>query len=152
MTFLDPSAPSGLPDPFEAPRFYEGVVAKRALAWAIDATIVTLGVILAGILTLTLAWWLLPVTVLAIGGVYRVGTLAASSATWGMRLMGIELRDARGERLDGVQALLHVTGYYLSIGFALMPALASAVAMVVTDRKQGLTDLVLGTAAINRPG
>ena len=64
--------------------------------------------------------------------------------------MGIELRGHDGERLDGLQAALHVGGYYLSVAFFL-PILASIGAMFVTGRRQGLTDLVLGTAAINRP-
>ena len=147
------SAPrSALPDPHHEPRFYEGVVVKRGLAWVIDAVVITLLTFVAGILTLTLAWWLWPVAAMVLGFLYRTATLVSGSATWGMRLLGIELRDARGERLDGITAALHVTGYYVSISFALLPALASAVAMLATERKQGLTDLVLGTAAINRPG
>ena len=32
-----------------------------------------------------------------------------------------------------------------------LPALVSIGAMLLTDRRQGLTDLILGSAAINRP-
>ncbi|WGH78518.1 RDD family protein [Jannaschia ovalis] len=142
---------AGLPDPIHQPEFYEGVVSRRALAWIVDILIITGFTFLAGLLTLTLAFFLWPVAFVAIGAVYRIGTLASGSATWGMRLMGIELRDHRGERFDRVQSVLHVFGYYLSISF-LLPALASIGAMLATERRQGLTDLVLGTAAINRPG
>ena len=60
------------------------------------------------------------------------------------------MRDHHGDRFDGLQALLHVAGYYVSFAFVL-PALVSIGAMFVTDRRQGLTDMVLGTGAINRP-
>ncbi|MBM2577007.1 RDD family protein [Jannaschia sp. Os4] len=142
----------GLPDPHAEAEFYDGVVVKRGLAWVVDVALIHAATFVAGILTLTLAWWLWPFVAMGIGLVYRVATLASRSATWGMCLFGIELRDGGGQRLDGPTAALHVLGYYASITFALLPALASAVAMLVTERKQGLTDLVLGTAAINRPG
>ena len=143
---------SGLPDPHAEAAFYDGVVVKRGLAWVVDVVLIHGATFVAGILTLTLVWWMWPLVAMGIGLIYRVATLTSRSATWGMRLMGIELRDARGARFDGPTAALHVLGYYASITFALLPALASAVAMLVTERKQGLTDLVLGTAAINRPG
>jgi uncharacterized RDD family membrane protein YckC len=149
MTYLTHG--TALPDPDTEPRFYEGIPLKRGLAWIVDIVLITAMTFLAGIVTLTLAWWLWPLTYLAIGFLYRVGTLANGSATWGMRLFGIELRDAGARRLDGLQALLHVGGYYATMAFVL-PALASAAAILGTPRRQGLTDLVLGTAAINRPG
>ncbi|WP_308915157.1 RDD family protein [Jannaschia sp. LMIT008] len=141
----------GLPCPERRPEFYDGIVAKRAIAWVIDVALITAMTFAVGILTLTVGFFLWPLFSLAIGVLYRVATLSGRSATWGMRLMGIELRDGRGERFDGLHAVLHVAGYYASILFMVLPALASAVAMLVTDRRQGLTDLVLGTAAINRP-
>jgi uncharacterized RDD family membrane protein YckC len=140
-----------LPDPFEAPEFYDGVLPKRFLAWIVDVVLVHGATFVLGILTLTLAWWLWPLVALTLGFVYRLGTLGGGrSATWGMRLMGIELRDLRGDRFDLPSAALHTIGYYATLSFAL-PALASAAAMAITDRRQGLTDLVMGSAAINRP-
>ncbi|MFO6463250.1 RDD family protein [uncultured Jannaschia sp.] len=148
MTYL--TATTALPDPVDQPEFYNGVLAKRALAWIVDVALITGFTIVAGILTLTLAFFLWPVAFIAIGALYRIGTLASGSATWGMRLMGIELRGPSGDRFDGMQSMLHVLGYYASMSFVL-PALASIAAMFVTGRRQGLTDLVLGSAAINRP-
>lgn len=142
---------SGLPDPVERPEFYRGTLAKRALAWVVDIVLITLFTFVAGILTLSVAWFLWPVTFLVIGLLYRLATLASGSATWGMRLMGIELRDHSGARFDGMSAALHVGGYYASMSFV-VPQLVSIGAMLVTPRRQGLTDLVLGSAAINRPG
>ena len=148
MTFFSPS--TALPDPIEAPEFYDGILTKRGIAWGLDIFLITAFTFAAGLLTLTVGFFLWPLFFLAIGFVYRLATLAGGSATWGMRLMGIELRDIRGERFDVVTAGLHVGGYYVSMTLFL-PILASLAAMFVTDRRQGLTDLVLGTAAINRP-
>ncbi|MEM7642358.1 MAG: RDD family protein [Pseudomonadota bacterium] len=149
MTYLHQS--SALPDPHYEAQFYAGVPLKRAIAWVLDVIAITALTFLAGILTLTLAWWLWPLAFLTIGLVYRIGTLASGSATPGMRLMGIELRGADGEPLDGVQAALHVVGYYATMAFFL-PILATVATVLATQRRQSLTDLVLGTAAINRPG
>ncbi|PWJ20406.1 RDD family protein [Jannaschia seohaensis] len=150
MSYLDDRARSGLPDPYHEPQFYDGVVVKRAFAWLVDLLLVTFATFLLGILTLSLAWFFWPLAFLFVEVIYRVSTVANQSATWGMRLMGIELRDHHGRRFDGGTTVLHLIGYYASISFVL-PALASVVAMLVTDRRQGLTDLLLGSAAINRP-
>lgn len=141
---------SRLPDPHGAPEFYNGILAKRALAWVVDIVLIAAITFVAGILTLTIGFFLWPLFFLVIGATYRLVTLAGGSATWGMRLMGIELRGHDGERLDGLQSILHVIGYYVSFAFVL-PALTSLGAMLLTDRRQGLTDMILGTAAINRP-
>ena len=144
-------AMSGLPDPHSAPAFYDGVVVKRGLAWLVDVVLITLFSFVAALLTIGVGFFFWPLLALVIGVFYRVATLSNRSATWGMRLFGIELRDHRGQRFDGMHAALHVAGYYASIMFMVLPALASAAAMLVTERKQGLTDLVLGSAAINSP-
>lgn len=143
---------SALPCPRERPEFYDGVVVKRAFAWLVDTVIITGLTLVAGVLTLTVAWFLWPLTFLALGALYRIATIARGSATWGMRLMGIELRGPDGRRLDPMQGALHVGGYYACVIPGFLPQLASIGAMIVTDRRQGLPDLVLGTAAINRPG
>lgn len=148
MTFT--AAPSALPDPDRAPEFYDGVLAKRALAWVIDVLLITGFTFLVGLFTLSIGWFLWPITFLVTGFLYRAASLSNRSATWGMRLMGIELRDVAGEPFDGMSAALHVAGYYASMAFVL-PALASIAAMFVTDKRQSLTDLLLGSAAINRP-
>jgi uncharacterized RDD family membrane protein YckC len=142
---------TALPDPVEEPRFYDGVPAKRALAWVVDMTLVLVLTLLVGLLTLTAALWVFPLTWLVIDGLYRLATISGRSATWGMRLMGIELRDHRGQRLDGMQAMIHTVGY-LASWMMLLPQILSMGAMLATDRKQGLTDLLIGTTAVNRPG
>jgi hypothetical protein len=80
---------------------------------------------------------------------YRVVTLARGSATWGMRFMSIELRTRHDALFDLPTAVLHTLGYSLSVGMFIIQ-IASMVLMLTTERRQGLTDLVLGTVALNR--
>ncbi|HVG47299.1 MAG TPA: RDD family protein, partial [Rubellimicrobium sp.] len=95
-----------------------------------------------------LFWW--PVLWLMVGFLYRWATLAGGSATWGMRLMGLTIRDREGGRLDGGTALAHVLGYTVLM-MAFPVQLVSIALMIGLGRGQGLTDLALGTAAINKP-
>ena len=148
MTMIDITPPlSGLPDPDTQPEYYEDVTFKRGVAWVIDVILIGLLCALIAVLTLGLAVLLLPLFAM-IGFVYRWTSLAKHSATPGQRLMSIEFRRADGERFDGVTAFLHVAGYVVSvITFPLQ--LISIAMMIVTARKQGLTDMILGTAPIN---
>ena len=147
-----PRAPllHGLPDPAREPEFYAGVTVKRGLAWIVDAAI-TFGLSLLALPFTAftgLFWW--PLLWLCVGFTYRWATLAGGSATWGMRLMAITIRDRDGRRLDAAVAFAHVLGYTVSMAF-LPLQLASVGVMFALNRGQGLTDLALGTAAINRP-
>jgi len=63
--------------------------------------------------------------------------------------MAVELRTAQGTRLDLSAAFLHTLGYAVSM--AVFPLqLVSIVLMLTSARGQGLIDLGLGCAAINR--
>ena len=103
-----------------------------------------------GLLTLTLSLWLWPLFWFATSFLYRSLTIGGGSATLGMRLMNIELRNARGQRLDGGEAMLHTIGYLACAGFFL-PQVLSIALIALGPRHQGLPDLLLGSAAINRP-
>lgn len=140
----------GLPDPARERAFYADVPAKRFVAFIADTVIILVFSLLALPLTAFLGLYIFPVFMAVVGFLYRLTTLALSSSTWGMRLMAIELREADGLRLRPVTALLHVGGLYLS--FAILPLqVVSVVLMAVLGRGQGLSDLILGTAMINRP-
>ena len=67
-----------------------------------------------------------------------------------MRLMAIEFRDRTGRRFDLATAFLHTLGYTLTIATLLLQVLSIGL-MLTSARRQGLSDLVLGTVAINRP-
>ena len=142
--------PHGLPDPDRDAAFYAGVPAKRALAWVVDVLLVLVAACLIVPFTAFTAIFFFPVLMMIVGFLYRWLTIAGGSATWGMRLMGLELRGHDGARLNGVTALLHTLGYTVSVvTFPLQ--LISIAMMAATPRGQGLSDTVLGTTAINRP-
>jgi uncharacterized RDD family membrane protein YckC len=141
---------TGLPDPVNEPQFYAGVTGKRLLAWCFDAVITAALCLLILPFTAFTAFFFFPLLWLVTGFLYRWATLAGGSATWGMRLMAIELREADGLRLSGGTALLHTLGYSVSVAVAPLQ-LVSVIAMIALGRGQGLTDLILGTAMINRP-
>ncbi|PJF10611.1 hypothetical protein CUR21_04560 [Pseudorhodobacter sp. MZDSW-24AT] len=138
------------PDPERHPAFYAGVLPKRFLAWVLD--LILIGVVTALIVPFTAftALFFLPFLFLVVGFLYRWLTLSGRSATWGMRLMSIEFLDRNGQRFDGATALLHTLGYTVSMAFV-MPQVLSVVLMVLSSRGQGLSDMVLGSVAINSP-
>lgn len=141
----------GLPDPVTEAEFYDGVPAKRLFAWVIDVALIWLLTLLVLPLTLFTGLFYLPVLYFLIGFLYRWVGLTRNSATPGMWFAAIEIRDARGERLESGTAFLHTAGYAASV--AMFPAqLVSVALMLVTPMRQGLTDLILGTAAIRRTG
>ena len=136
------------PDPDRHAAFYSGVPVKRALAWIIDTILVTLIVTLVALLTALTALFILPLVWLTVGFLYRWVTISGRSATLGMRLMSIEFLDRYGQRFDAATAFLHTLGYSLSMAFVL-PQVISVGLMLVSRRGQGLTDMVLGSVAIN---
>ncbi len=136
------------PDPERHAAFYSGVPAKRAMAWIIDTIFVTLIVVLIALITALTALFILPLVWLSVGFLYRWVTISGRSATWGMRLMSIELLDRYGQRFDAATAFLHTLGYSLSMAFVL-PQILSVGLMLISRRGQGLTDMVLGSVAIN---
>lgn len=139
----------GLPDPDTQAEFYQDVTLKRLLAWLIDVILISGICIVIGILTLGIGFILWGLVYLAVGFVYRMITLSNKSATLGMRLTAIELRRHDGQHFDRQTAALHTLGYYVSMSTFLLQVV-SIVMMFTTARGQGLGDMILGTAAINR--
>lgn len=140
----------GLPDPELRPEFYNGLAFKRFMAWLVDLVLVGLMVALAVLFTIGIGLFFLPVIWAIIDFCYRVISLSGKAATPGHRLMGIEFRDRLGQRPNFGASVLLTLGYLVSTAF-IIPQLISAVMVMVSPRAQSLTDLVLGTAAINRP-
>jgi len=137
------------PDPQIQPQFYDGVPTKRLLAWVVDTLVITALVLVMIPFTAFIGLFFLPLLYIILGFAYRVVTLSRGSATWGMRLMAIELRDMRDQPLDTGTAFVHTLGYTVSVMFTPLQ-LISMVLMLSTERRQGLTDMVLGTTALNR--
>jgi uncharacterized RDD family membrane protein YckC len=143
---------AGLPDPEHDRQFYEGVPARRLVAWFIDLAIVlAIGVPVAVVFgVMTLGFALFPIVVGGIGFLYRTATIAGASATWGMRVTGIEFRRGDGSRFDLVTAFLHTAIYAVALSVIVLQ-LISCVAILATRYRQSLPDIILGTTAINRP-
>lgn len=138
-----------LPDPDYQPEFYADVPLKRFLAFVVDTALLVLLVLVIALFSFGFAliflgplWWL--------GNfAYRWASLANGSATPGMRLVALEFRSADGRRLGPAEAFLHTAGFMFS--FTVFPVqILSMALMATTPRAQGLTDLVLGTVALNR--
>ncbi|MGR3433453.1 MAG: RDD family protein [Shimia sp.] len=142
---------AALPDPDTQPAFYAGVPTKRLLAWIADTVVILVLTFVASILTLGIGFLLFFALYGVMSFLYRTLTIAGGSATWGMRLMGIELRNMHGEKLGGLEALLHTVAYMISFGMVLVQA-ASIALMLGTPRGQGLGDMLFGTVALNRKG
>ena len=149
---------SHLPDPDRDRQFYDGVPMRRFVAFVIDTVLILAMDVVAiavlsvlGVVTFGLTWLLMGVAWFALGFAYRVLTLGSGrSATPGMRLTGIEIRNSRGGRLSMNEALVHTGGLY--VVFFFMPLIAiSAIMMAVGSRGRGLHDLPLGSTAINTP-
>jgi uncharacterized RDD family membrane protein YckC len=142
---------STLPDPHSQPEFYASVPSKRLVAWVVD-TLLILGLcLIVVLLTAFVGLFIWPLLFLTIGFAYRVVTIANGSATWGMRFVGIELRNAFGERMDLGLAFAHTLGYSVSIAMPIIQVV-SVVMMLTGARGQGLTDAFLGTVMLNRRG
>lgn len=136
-------------DPASQPQFYRDVASKRLIAWFIDSAVIALITALIVPFTAFIALFFIVGLAAVVSFVYRVVTIATGSATLGMRLMAIEFRDASGARLGLGQAFLHTLGY--TVSWAVSPLqLVSMVMMATTERGQGLTDMVMGTVALNR--
>ena len=137
------------PDPDTQPEFYDGVPTKRLLGWVLDMIVIIGMCLLILPFTAFTGIFFFPFLMLVVGFIYRVITLTTGSATWGMRLMGMELRDLRDRPFDFATAFFHTLGYSLSWAMAPLQ-LISIVLMCVSARKQGLSDMVLGSVAVNR--
>ena len=149
MTRPKASTMTRLPDPDQYPELYEGVPLKRLLAWVADTVLIVLLSLVITPFTAFTAVFFFPFLLMVVGFAYRVITLANGSATLGMRLMAIELRDGQDRHFDLGHALLHTAGYSLSFGTAIVQFI-SVIFMASSQRGQSLTDMVLNTTALNR--
>ena len=138
-----------LPDPDRQPQFYQSVVIKRFVAWLIDVVVISTFTMFAVLLTVGVGLFFVALIFMLVSFVYRVATIANGSATWGMRFVGIELRDAFGARMDAGKAIAHTAGYFVSMAFPVIQVV-SVIMMLTSARCQGLTDAFLGTVALNR--
>jgi len=139
----------GLPDPELRPEFYADVPTKRAIAWVADTVLVTLICVVIVPFTAFTALFFLPALFLTVGLIYRIATIAGGSATPGMRLVALEFRTHDGQRFGPALAAVHTVLFTVSMSMV-FPQVISVILMLTGARAQGLSDLLLGTAAVNR--
>jgi uncharacterized RDD family membrane protein YckC len=146
-------------DPLVSPELFEGVLARRCIAFLIDVTIITIPVLFAalfilifGFITLGLGWFLYallwPATVIWAIVYYGLTFGGAASATLGMRVMDIEMRTWYGAPAYFVLGAVHAVVFWITISF--LTPLILLVAFF-NARKRLPHDMLVGTVVINNP-
>ena len=144
-------------DPATQPELFEGVLARRVVAFVIDFIVISIPVVLAamfifafGIVTLGLGfalYWLLPTATVIWAIVYFGVTLGGpASATIGMRTMDLEMRTWYGAPAYFVLGAVHAIAFWLSVSFFTPFVLLVA---FFNERGRLLHDILLGTVVIN---
>ena len=144
-------------DPERTPELFEGVLARRVVAFVIDFVLIAVPVLLAamfifafGIVTLGLGfalYWLLPPATVVWALVYFGMTLGApASATIGMRVMDLEMRTWYGAPAYFVLGAVHAIGFWFTASFFTPFVLLVA---FFNERHRLLHDILLGTVVIN---
>lgn len=144
-------------DPMLNPELFEGVLARRVIAFFIDFLVISVPVVLAaafifvfGIVTLGFGWalyWLLPPASVIWAIVYfGVSVGGTRSATIGMRVMDLEMRTWYGAPAYFVPGAVHAVGFWFSVS-ALTPFIL--LVAFFNQRRRLLHDIVLGTVIVN---
>ncbi len=144
-------------DPFRDPELFDGVLARRVIAFIIDLVVIAVPVLLAsilifvfGIVTLGFGFvlYLLLPPLTAIWALFYFGfTLGGpQSATWGMRVADLEMRTWYGRPSYFLLGIVHAIVFWFTISF--FTPLILLVAFFNTRRRL-LHDIVLGTIVIN---
>jgi uncharacterized RDD family membrane protein YckC len=145
-------------DPAASPELFDGVLARRVIAFFIDVFILAVPVVLLsmfilvfGLITFGFGWllfWLLsPLTVIWAILYYGV-TLGSRSATIGMRVMDLEMRTWYGAPVYFLLGAMHAILYWVTVSF-----LTPFVLLVglLNSRHRLLHDMLLGVVVINNP-
>ena len=141
-------------DPVAQRKLFDGVLGKRFMAFLVDAIIVlmllavaAIVVLILGVLTLSLGWFLFPLVFPVIGLGYNAVTIGGpNSATVGQRLMGLEVRMWFGGKVTPIVAAFHALLFWLSLTI-FCPILLWP---LFDSRKRCLHDILAGVVVINR--
>lgn len=144
-------------DPMVNPELFEGVLARRIVAFIIDLIIIAVPLVAAsafifviGLVTFGLGWllfWLLsPISVIWALAYYGFTLGGAASATIGMRAMEIEMRTWYGAPAYFVLGAVHAVVFWVTVSvltpFILLVGFFNA-------RGRLLHDILVGTVLIN---
>jgi uncharacterized RDD family membrane protein YckC len=139
-----------LPDPTYDPAFYDGVLPKRLFAWVIDAALVVAVMLILSIFTAGIAFMLWVPIHAVMAFLYRWLTIRSRGATFGMRVMAIELRSNSGGHLTSGEAALHTLVFLVGATIFIVQLISMAM-MIGRPLNRGLADEITGTVMINRP-
>lgn len=146
-------------DPLKNPELFDGVLARRTIAFIIDVVVISIPIILAGffilifgLITLGLGWilfWLWwPAAVIWALVYYGITLGGPHSATVGMRVMDIQMRTWYGAPCYFVLGVAHAIMFWLTVSL-----LTPFILLVgfFNDRRRLLHDMLVGTVVINHP-
>jgi uncharacterized RDD family membrane protein YckC len=144
-------------DPVANPELFEGVLARRCVAFVIDLIIITIPVLLAGLFillfglfTFGLGWllfWLLsPAAVIWAIVYYGLTFGSPASATIGMRVMDLEMRTWYGAPAYFLLGAVHAVVFWITVS-ALTPLIL--LVGLFNERRRLLHDILVGTIVIN---
>jgi uncharacterized RDD family membrane protein YckC len=144
-------------DPATNPELFEGVLARRIVAFFIDFLTIAAPIVLGamfifafGIVTLGLGWalyWLLPGASVLWAIAYFGFTLGGPhSATVGMRVMDLEIRTWYGTPAYFVLGAIHAIAFWFTVSFFTPFVLLVA---FFNARRRLLHDIMLGTVVVN---
>jgi uncharacterized RDD family membrane protein YckC len=140
------------PDPLDRPELYDGLLWRRSVAFLADVCLLTAFMVvlwLFNILTfliltaLLFMIWAAPLFI-----AYDTATIGGSaSATFGMRLMGIEVRAWDGQKPGYLHALISSCLFWF-----LVPFTGGLILLVApfSDRSRHVHDMLSGTVVVRR--
>ena len=144
-------------DPVATPELFEGVVARRVVAFLIDFLILSIPVVfvsmfifVVGIVTFGLGFFfyalLWPGMVIWAIAYYGLTLGSPASATIGMRIMDIEMRTWYGSPAYFVLGAVHAIVFWITVS-ALTPFVL--LVCLFNQRRRCLHDMLVGTIVIN---
>lgn len=146
-------------DPVTMPEYFEGVLARRAIAFFIDLIVISIPIVFAalfilifGFITLGLGWilfWLLSPATVIWAIIYYGATLGSErSATIGMRVMDLQMRTWYGAPCYFVLGAAHAVVFWITVS-----VLTPFILLVgfFNERRRLLHDILVGTVVINDP-
>lgn len=144
-------------DPVTQPERFEGVLARRVIAYLIDLMMIAVPlalfavfIVMFGIVTLGFGWFMFffygPIAVIWALVYYGMTLGSPASATIGMRMVDLEMRTWYGAPAYFVLGAVHALGYWLTV-----TGLTPVVLLVplLNQRKRLLHDMLVGTIVIN---
>ncbi len=142
-------------DPLHHPEYYESIIFRRVSAYILDAVIIGILIGLAsfslgllGVVTFGATWGIMGLVLFLIPFAYHTLLIGGSmSATFGMRVMNLEVRNWMGGHPEYVQAAIQTFLFYGSIALTAWLILLIA---FFSDSRRCLHDLFSGTVVINR--